>query len=504
MQNEVRIASGRLAGIADAGIRIWRGIPYAAAPVGAGRWRAPQPVPAWDGVRDASRFGCDSVQAPMPASRAPSMREDCLYANVWAPADALAGERPVMVWLHGGGFVGGSGADARCEGRWLAGRGVVVVTFNYRAGLFGYFAHPGLSGEANGTSGNYGLLDQLAALQWVQENIAAFGGDPARVTVFGVSAGSASIALLLTSPAAAGLFQHAILHSPGTARPLASLADAERAGRTLGDDIDALRDLPADRLFALTSKLTPAMRGLTTPRVLRPIRDGHLIPEDERDAFAAGRLHAMPIIVGTNSDEGTLLTRNWPIATLADHRAALAANFADDLEQALALYPALRDADARPAIAQAFADTQFNDGARLLLRAMTRLGMPCWRYLFSRRRPGQNDGPHHGDEVAHLFGNLAAGRGVEALPFDEADVAVSNAMAAAWVAFATDADPNAAGVAAWPRYDASTNDGPLAFGDRIEVVADARTAQLDFLDAYFAARSPSEPRHRGDGQGQGI
>ncbi|MDQ2735463.1 MAG: carboxylesterase family protein, partial [Pseudomonadota bacterium] len=156
MPDEIRVGSGRIAGSGDGTVRVWRGIPYAAPPVGAGRWRAPQPVPVWDGVRDATRFGADSVQAPMPASRAPSMSEDCLYANVWSPADAAPGERPVMVWLHGGGFVGGSGADARCEGTQLAGRGVVVVTFNYRAGLFGYLAHPALSGEANGRSGNYG------------------------------------------------------------------------------------------------------------------------------------------------------------------------------------------------------------------------------------------------------------------------------------------------------------------------------------------------------------
>jgi carboxylesterase type B len=488
MATEIRIASGRLAGTADGPVRVWRGIPYAAPPVGPGRWRAPQRVPAWDGVRDASDFGPDSVQAPLPASRAPSMSEDCLYANVWSPADAAPGERPVMVWLHGGGFVGGSGADARCEATALARRGVVVVTFNYRAGLFGYLAHPALSREAKGRSGNYGLLDQLAALAWVRENIAVFGGDPMQVTAFGVSAGSASIALLLTAPAAQGLFHRAILHSPGTARPLASLADAERAGLALGDDIASLRELPAAQLFALTAKLTPAMRGLTTPRVLRPIRDAVLVPEDERDAFAAGRLHPMPIVVGTNSDEGTLLTRGWPVATLSDYDTVMAANFGADLDRARALYPARSDAEAKPAVAEAFADTQFNDGARLLVRAMARLGMPCWRYLFARRRPGQRDGPHHGDEVGHVFANLAVGRSEEPLPFDDVDVALSNAMGAAWVAFASRADPNGPDLPAWPRYEAGSSDGPLAFGDRLAIVPDARAERLDFLDAYFADR----------------
>lgn len=486
MNTVVRVDAGLVQGRTERGVRIWRGIPYAEPPLGAWRWRAPRPVPPWEGIREAAAFGPDSVQAPMPVSRAGAMSEDCLYANVWSPPGAQPGELPVMVWLHGGGFLGGSGADARCEGTHLALRGVVVVTFNYRAGLFGYLAHPALSLEDGGRSGNYGLLDQIAALAWVRNNIAGFGGDPRRVTVFGVSAGSASIALMLTVPAAAGLFHRAILHSPGTGRPLASLEDAERAGLTLGDDIDALRALPADRLLSLTAKLTPAMRGLTTPRVLRPVRDGVLIVEEERDAFAAGRLHAMPLVVGTNGDEGTLLTRNWPVATLADRRAVFAANFGRSLERAEALYPAAGDAQARASVAAAFADTQFNGGARLLLRSMSRLGMPCWRYLFARRRPGDAEGPHHGEEVGYVFGNLGIDRGGNEAPFDEVDVSVSEAMGRAWVAFAKQSDPNVPGCAAWPSYDEAGQDGPLAFDDRIEVVPDPRAAQLDFLDAYFA------------------
>jgi para-nitrobenzyl esterase len=488
--NELNVATrdGVVAGLPAmeaAEVRVWKGIPYAAAPVGALRWCPPQPPAAWHGVRTATQFGPDFPQAPMAASRAPSMSEDCLYLNVWSPAGAAPRSLPVMVWVHGGGFVGGSGADARCEGTQLAREGVVVVSFNYRSGMFGFLAHPGLSQEsAQGTSGNYGLLDQLQALRWVRDNIAGFGGDPRRVTVFGVSAGSASISLLLTSPMAEGLFQQAILHSPGAGRPLASLADAERVGQSLDEDIGALRALSAAEVLALTAKCSPKVRGLTTPRVLRPICDGWLVPEDERAAFRAGRVHPMPIIVGTNADEGTSLTASWPVDTVEDYRRMVEANFPGAASQALALYPAPDDAEARAAIARIFGDTQFNYGARLLARTMSRRGPRTWRYVFTRRRPGQVDGPHHGDEVSHVFGNLAAGRGAQPEPFDAADLAVSRTMRAAWVAFARSGDPNAPGLAAWPAYGPG-HDAHIEFGDAIDTGHAWRLATLDFLDAYY-------------------
>ncbi|VTU17457.1 Fumonisin B1 esterase [Variovorax sp. SRS16] len=480
------LAGARVSG--TAGVRAWKGIPYAAPPVGALRWRAPQAPAAWDGVRPALEFGPDFPQAPMPASRAPSMGEDCLYLNVWSPAGAAPGSLPVMVWVHGGGFVGGSGADARCEGTQMAREGVVVVSFNYRSGMFGFLAHPALSRESGqGVSGNYGLLDQLQALAWVRDNIAAFGGDPRRVTVFGVSAGSASISLLLSSPMAQGLFQQAILHSPGAGRPLATQADAERVGRSLDEDIDALRRLSAAEVFALTAKCSPKVRGLTTPRVLRPICDGWLIPEDERTAFKAGRILAMPLIVGTNADEGTLLTASWPIDTVDDYRRMVEANFGGAVQEALALYPAGSDFEARAAIARIFADTQFNYGARLLAQTMSRREPRTWRYVFTRRRPGQLDGPHHGDEVAHVFGHLAAGRSAQPEPFDATDVAVSQAMRSAWIAFARSGDPNAPGLAAWPAY-APDADAHIEFGDHVGTGRAWHAAPLEFLDSYLDRR----------------
>jgi len=469
-------------------VRSWKGIPYAAPPIGALRWRAPRPPQPWHGKRSAVAFSPDFPQPPLPPSRAPSTGEDCLYLNVWAPAAEPLQPLPVMVWVHGGGFVGGSGADARCDGARLAGQGVVVVTFNYRSGLFGFLAHPGLSAEsAHGVSGNYGLLDQLQALQWVQDNIRGFGGDPGRVTVFGVSAGSASISLLLTSPLAEGLFQQAIMHSPGAARPLASLADAERAGLTLGSGIDALRRCAADEILAMTSRVSPRMRGLTTPRVLRPIHDGWVLPEDERAAFKAGRLRTMPAIVGTNADEGSLLTRSWTVNTLDAYRGLMEANFGSAVQQALQLYPARTDAEVAARTAELFGDTQFNYGARLLAQTLSRREPRTWAYLFARRRPHQPDGPHHGEEVGHVFGNLGADRDGEGARFDATDEAVSRAMMGAWVAFARTGDPNAPGLAAWPPYT-QREERLLAFGDTVAVGRTRRIEQLDFLDGFYDRR----------------
>ena len=486
----VRTADGAVQGITlpprrGKSVTVFKGIPYAAPPVGPLRWRPPQPVAPRDGVRPALAFGDDFPQAANPRLRAPAESEDCLYANVWAPAGAAPGSLPVMVWVHGGGFAAGSGSDLRSDGALLAYRNVVVVSFNYRSGLFGFLAHPGLSRESeHGVSGNYGLLDQIAAFEWVKRNIAAFGGDPQRVTAFGVSAGSASISLLLASPMGKGLFQQAALHSPGAARPLSTLAEAEQAGLKLGDDIDALRQLTPQELFAKTPLLSPKVRGLTTPRVLRPIRDGWLLPQDERPVLKAGRQHAMPLLVGSNADEGTLLTKPCPIAGVADYREMVKANFGDAAATAERLYAATKDSEARPRVAEMFADTQFNYGTRLLAEAMSRVESKTWRYLFTRRRPHQQDGPHHGEEVASVFGTIADAPPGETADHDGTDREISTAMMQAWTAFAATGNPNAPTLPRWAPYDPAA-DNYMEFGDTVAPGRAWRKPQLDFLDQYF-------------------
>lgn len=495
---EIATPLGKLAGtLANPAVRVFRGIPYAAPPVGPLRWRPPEPCAPWTGVRDATRWSSDCPQTGGVGSRAPGQSEDCLYLNIWTPVGAKPGLLPVMVWIHGGSFVAGSGSEARLDGAALARDGVVVVSINYRVGLFGFLAHPQLTAEsAHGSSGNYGLMDQAMALRWVRANIAAFGGDPARVTAFGVSAGSASISLLLVSALGRGLFDRAILQSPGAARRLASLAGAEAAGSRLGDDIDALRRLDGREVLARTSLLAPAVRGLTTPRVLRPIRDGWVIREDERPAFKAGRLHAMPILVGTNLDEGTEATANWPIATVAQYHELLQASFGSAWPEALRLYPAASENEVRERVADLFGDTQFNYGARLLAQSMVRRGAPAWRYLFTRRRAHRGDGPHHGQEVHYVFGNLDAPYPGELPRHDAVDDALSLAMRRAWVEFARSGDPNGPGAPAWTFCDPSA-DSALEFGDAVTPRAGWRRAQLDFLDAFFEEPATTPPSPQG-------
>jgi para-nitrobenzyl esterase len=479
----VRVESGLLRGSGD-DVIAFKGIPYAAPPTGELRWRPPQPPAAWSGIRAAETFGADAPQAATARTRAARMDEDCLTLNVWTPARPTSEKLPVMVWLYGGSFVAGSSSDPRCDGESFARKGVVLVTINYRVGVLGFLAHPALTAESeHRSSGNYGMLDVLAALCWIRRNITAFGGDPERVTLFGVSAGGALISLLLTSPLARGLFQQTIQQSPGAFRPLASLQHAESAGLKLGADLDTLRRLSSDEILAKTPLLVPKQRGLTTPRVLRPIRDGWVIRSDERDAYGKGDILALPSIVGTNADEGSKLTAAWDITSRDALDKLIAESFGASAPRARQLYVGDNAQDVRAIVAAMFADTQFNDGARGVARGLVAKGAPVYRYLLLRQRPGCGP-PNHGEDVPYVFASVAAAAKLDAAPYDLADERLAETIQDAWVRFAATGDPNGGSLPRWPVSD--NEERYLELDQPIGVGRGWRKPQLDFLDGYFS------------------
>jgi len=484
MDNIVTTHSGPVASSTAVGcdsIRIFKGIPYAKDTSGDLRWRPPQPVEPWDGIFDASEFGLDCPQEPfMPRSRAPGMGEDCLNLNIWTPAQDAGDKLPVMVWLYGGSYVHGSAADIRSDGTVFAKKGVIYVTFNYRAGLFGFFAHPELTKESpENSSGNYGLLDAFAAMKWIRDNIAAFGGDSGRVTVFGVSAGSATIALLITSPLGADLWDQAILQSPGAFRPLYNLQEAEFEGQKLGNNLEDMRKMTQEEILARTPEFQPRVRGLTTPRVLRPIRDGWVIPLEERAAFAAGKVNVMPVIVGNMEDEGSWGVENWPIKTIEAYRDLMETNFGAQSDAAFDLYPAADDDDVKFRLGELFGDTQFTYGSWRVAADMDHLGARSFRYVFTRKAPGTGRAPGHGDDVEYVFGNVKDQKG-----YDETDHAISDVIIEAFVRFVETGDPNGPGLVDWPAYS-EAGDQYLEIGDKISLRSNWRTPQMVFLHKYL-------------------
>jgi carboxylesterase type B len=472
-------------------VRTFFGVPFADAPIGALRWRPPNPASFAKGVRDATQFGSDCMQPPSiltRMSKAPRTSEDCLTLNIWAPVESQSERLPVMVWIYGGSFLGGSASAF--DGSALAQKGVIVVAANYRTGLFGFLAHPLLTQESKErTSGDYGLLDQIAALHWVQENIARIGGDPKSVTLFGESSGASSVSLLLTSPLAKGLFSKAILESPGAMRPLATLKDAEAAGSVVGSDLAVMRAMPAEDLLALATRLVPAERSLTRPRVIGPIVDGRVVPTEERPAYGSGAVAHVPIIIGGNADEGRLFVGLWPIKTVAQFQTYVGDNFGANAAQILRLYPASQDSEVPARLSELFADTQFNLGYDGVADAMASLGLPVYRYRFTHVVRGMP--PTHGGELAFVFGLASAPKvSTHSGPPSSAssDERISDAMMNAWTQFARSGDPSGAGLA-WPRYT-PTSKAYLEFGEEPEAKSLPSAPRLQYLNCLRAGLEP--------------
>lgn len=484
---KAEVDGGTIVGTRSGEVASYKGIPFAAPPVRELRWRAPQPVVPWRGDLVADRFSPMCLQ-PLRAKNSvfylgeePSS-EDCLYLNVWSTA-APGDRRPVMVFVYGGGWTIGSASLPLYDGEPLARKGAVVVSFNYRVGAQGFLAHPELTAEGGGTSGNYGLMDMVAALKWVRGNISRFGGDPGNVTLYGQSAGSVAIALLAASPQAEGLFHRAIGQSGGYALGgrLSTLAEGEKAGVAA-----------AERLKALSLK---ALRNLGGDAIvngdnnMRPVVDGAVLPRQPIDVYAAGKQMKVPILIGSNADEGTAYPVVMkPAAFEADARRRYGA----EADAMLALYPTRTEEEARASSYALMRDRTFAGPMRRWGIAQAKVA-PVFMYHFSRvhpfvdgvgfqqQDPGSRMGAYHGAEMAYAYGTYdVLNRFGTTRAWTDADRRYSDAMMGYWVAFARTGDPNAEGLPAWPAYKPDTEQVML-FGQEMKPGVLPYRPQLDFF-----------------------
>ena len=502
-RDTVTTAQGVVSAAAEstAGVRVFKAMPFAAPPVGDLRWKAPQPAAAWKGIRRSDNFAAACMQGNRPFGvpgsilyqQNESQSEDCLYLNVWSGAAAASEKRPVLLLLHGGGFQLGSGAQPNYNGAGLAAKGAVMVTMNYRLGPLGFLAHPELSAESpDKVSGNYALLDAIAALQWVKDNIAAFGGDPANVTLLSESAGSGLASVLLASPKAAGLFQRIVIESLGslpTEGDTPTLAKAEGAGKGYAEklgakDLAALRALPAQQIMAGAGSIPV------------PIVDGVVWPDQLDVLLRQGKVHDVPMLVGWNADEGTPYR---PFAVdLASFDAAATDKFGDMAAQFKAAYPVASDADVK---AMAFAparDSFFGWQPWSLARAHAAQGKAkTFVYVFNRKPayyPDQqfreqpvaaNYGAYHSLEQVYLYNNLD--RSAPPRPYDATDRSLADAASSYLVNFARNGDPNASGLAAWPAFQGASSP-VMQLGDSVAPVPAPSRAGFEFFDAFHARK----------------
>lgn len=494
----VRIESGAISGVptSSPGIYVFKGVPYAAPPIGRLRWRPPQPVAQWEGVRKADQFASPCVQPLRTDPLKTRGNEDCLYLNVWTPAKSAADRLAVMVWIHGGGFRDGTGSMPLHDGEELARKGVVLVTINYRLGVLGFFAHPELTKESDRrASGNYGLMDDIAALQWVQRNIAQFGGDPAKVTIFGQSAGSMAVSCLQASPLAKGLFRAVIGESGasfGGVLNNKTLADSEQAGAAFAAKMSAqsiaeLRAQPAEKL------IIAGFGG-------SPNNDGWLLPEPPLAIFQKGHQNRVPALVGSNSDEGRMFARGPMTAQQFTEQARK--RFGADAGEYLRLYPADSEAQAAESRQRATTAESMGLNMRLWAEAGARSASKAYIYYFTRITPGgppANTAPGqlilgapHGEDLAYVSNNISH---TEALRNSDTfrnaqpaayDVKLADIVSSYWVNFARNLDPNGPGLPRWDAFEAGNSGMVMELGDKVGMRPHPDNPGIVFLEKHLA------------------
>jgi para-nitrobenzyl esterase len=501
----VTIDSGKIAGVVSDDVASFKGIPFAAPPLAGLRWRPPQPVARWSDVRPAEAYGQDCIQVPVPGDAAPlgsTLSEDCLYLNVWRPAEKNAGKLPVMVWIHGGGYVNGGSSAAIFDGSAFARQGIVLVSINYRLGRFGFFAHPALTASPDRPLANYGYMDQIAALQWVNRNIGAFGGDPGQVTIFGESAGGGSVLDLVASHAGKGLFHRAIALSGGGRQFLGGLKldeetplgpSAEEIGvsfaRGVGirdagaDGLAALRALPAEKILGKLNMIALLADEILPFMALRyvkgPVIDGTLVKGLPANMLSADGATAVPLIIGaTGADLGV----QFPPS-----RAKLFTSFGPYAAEAEALYDPEGTVEFKVLRAEVGADRTMQEPARFIARQVTKAGHPAWVYRFdyiAESERAKATGAGHASELPFLFDTLDARFGDKVT---EKDRAMAKAFNTYFANFAKGGDPNGAGLPDWPKVDPSRSDIMMLSRDDGPVfAADPWAARLDLLDKVAA------------------
>jgi para-nitrobenzyl esterase len=514
-RNQARVSGGVLQGAAVDNIHTFKGVPYAAPPVGNLRWREPQPAAKWATVRPATQFGPRAMQLPLFGDmnfRSNGVSEDCLYLNVWTGAKTASEKRPVLVYFYGGGLVAGDGSEPRYDGESMARQGIVAVTVNYRLGAFGFLAHPELTKESpHHASGNYGLLDQAAAIKWVKDNIAAFGGDPQHITIAGESAGSFSVSAQMASPLAKNLIAGAIGESGSLLglQPLPALAQAEQAGTawatTLGaGSLTALRALPAQQVLEASGK--PG-----APR-FSAIVDGYLFPQSPKEIFLAGQQAKVPLLVGWNSQESGyqgILGQAAP--TLENYRAAVQKNFGDRAAEVLRLYPAATDAEVEQVATDLAGDRFLGYSTWKWADAHANTsGRPVYRYYYARPRPVMTPemgnatanlaggvtkgdpnakpappakGAVHSAEIEYALGNLATNK---VFAWTPDDYQVSKTMQAYFANFIKTGNPNGAGLPTWPALKPGAGGQLLHLDVQTKVVPDQTRDRYLLLERMAA------------------